>query len=99
MKHIVHASDAVAVPLRGYLRRLRLLDWPPALGDVSPGVTRNLRSRDGTLRTVVIKDHSNVDGGVSRDLPESNRQPDLVIVRREALITSTLLANCSAKPP
>lgn len=79
-------SDAAAVPVRGYLLRMRLLDGSSAPEDVSPDRKLSLRSPNGTPRTVVIKDLSNTNAGTSRDLPERTRQPDLVISQPDASV-------------
>jgi hypothetical protein len=77
-------SDALAVPLRGYLLRLRLLEGVPALEDVSPGRKLNLRSPEGAVRTVSIKDLSITGGEMTQERLERNGMLDVVISQPEA---------------
>jgi hypothetical protein len=77
-------SDALAVPLRGYLLRLRLLDGVPALADVSPGRKLTVRSPEGVARTVSIKDLSITGGEMTQDLLERYGLLDVVISQPEA---------------
>jgi hypothetical protein len=72
------------VPLRGFLLRLRLLEGVPALEDVSPGRKLLLRSPDGAVRTVLIKDLSITGGEMTQEVLERNRQLDVVISQPEA---------------
>ena len=77
-------SDALSVPLRGYMLRLRLVDGVPALADVSAGRKLRLKSPEGTTRTVSIKDVAVTTGAMTQELLEKNRVLDVVISQPDA---------------
>lgn len=79
-------SDALEVPNRGYLLRLRLLSGEPGLGDVGPGQKIKLRSPDGAERVVVIKDFSVTQGVPSQKRFDRTRELDVVIDTPDAVV-------------
>ena len=79
-------SDAVEVPLRGYLLRLKLLSGEPSLGDIEPGTAIKLRSPSGAERVVTIKDYSVVQGVASQKRLDRTRELDIVIDGPDAVI-------------
>ncbi|MGQ0814873.1 MAG: hypothetical protein ACT4O1_10465 [Gemmatimonadota bacterium] len=79
-------SDAVEVPLRGYLLRLKLLNGDPALADIAPGGKIKLRAPEGTERVVTIKDYSATQGAASQKRLDRTRELDVMIEGREAVI-------------
>lgn len=72
-------SDALDVPLRGCLLRLRLLEGSPKVGDLEPGKEIRLRAPDGAERTVRIKALSVTGGAVTQERFEWKRELDIVI--------------------
>jgi hypothetical protein len=79
-------SDAVEVPLRGYLLRLKLLSGEPAIGDIAPGKRIKLRSPEGDEGVVVIKDYSVTQGAPSQKRMDRTRELDVVIEGRDAVV-------------
>lgn len=79
-------SDAVEVPLRGYLLRLKLLNGDPVLGDVAPGSRIRLRSPDGKEGVVTIKDYSVTQGAPSQKRMDRTREVDVMIEGRDAVV-------------
>lgn len=79
-------SDAVEVPLRGYLLRLKLLTGEPALGDIAPGKRIRLRSPDGNEGLVTIKDYSVTQGAPSQKRMDRTRELDVMIEGRDAVV-------------
>ena len=72
-------SDSVAVPRRGYLLRLKLLEGSPALDDVAPGRKLHVRGPSGNVRTVLIKDYSATEGFPSQKKLDERRELDIVV--------------------
>ena len=79
-------SDAVEVPLRGYLLRLKLLSGDPSLSDIGPGKSIRLRTPSGAERVVPIKDYSVVQGVASQKRLDRTRELDVVIDTPDAVI-------------
>lgn len=77
-------SDALAVPLRGYMLRLRLLDGDPAIEDLGPGKSLRLTSPTGSVRTVRVKDFSVTAGNPTQAVFERNRLADVIISESDA---------------
>jgi hypothetical protein len=72
-------SDAVQVPLRGMLLRLKLVDGTPDLESLEPGETIQLVAPDGGTRTAEVKALSLTGGNASQRGLDRYRQLDLVI--------------------
>jgi hypothetical protein len=79
-------SDAVAVPLRGYLLRLKLQDGTPALTDIAPGRKLRLRGPAGGERIVHVKDYSATEGVPSQAKLDARRELDIVIAQEDGLV-------------
>lgn len=79
-------SDSVAVPRRGYLLRLKLLDGTPALDDIAPGRKLRLTGPTGDARLVLIKDYSATEGFPSQKKLDERRELDIVVAQEDALI-------------
>jgi hypothetical protein len=79
-------SDAVEVPLRGYLLRLKLLRGEPAIGEIAPGKRIRLRSPEGIEGVVVIKDYSVTQGAPSQKRMDRTRELDVMIEGRDAVV-------------
>ncbi len=77
-------SDALEVPLRGMLLRLRLLDGAPSMKDLAPGRKMRIGSAAGTERLVTIVGHSSTGGRATQDRLERTRELDVVIPKQEA---------------
>jgi hypothetical protein len=78
-------SDAVEVPLRGYLLRLRLLDGAPNLKELRPGRYLRLRAPDGSERLAKILDYAITGGHPTQARLERTRELDVVIAREDAV--------------
>jgi hypothetical protein len=79
-------SDAVEMPNRGFLLRLRLLDGHAAVGDLSVGSHVRLIAPDGRERVARIFDHSVTAGRQTQERLEQTREFDFVIERADAFI-------------
>lgn len=77
-------SDALVVPLRGYLLRLRLVDGHPNLNELRPGRKLLVSAPDGERRVVRIKDLSITGGRATRERLEATHELDIVISEGDA---------------
>ena len=77
-------SDAVAVPLRGVMLRLKRVAGNPAVGALAPGSTLRLQAPDGETRTVEVKALSLTGGRPTQDRLDRYGQADVVISPEEA---------------
>ncbi len=77
-------SDAVDVPHRGFLLRLRLMEGTPSIQDFRPGRYLRLRSPDGEERLVRVMDYSVTGGRPSQARLERTRELDVVISQEDA---------------
>lgn len=78
-------SDALDVPLRGYLLRLRLLEGRPDIDDLSPGSRLLLRSPDGEERQVRVEDFSTTGGRQTQERLDRYGELDIMISNDDAL--------------
>ena len=81
----LRVSDAVAVPLRGMLLRLRVLEGHPRLADFKPGSMLRLRAPDGREREVTILDHSATGGRLTQKRIDSYGEIDVVVPAADAI--------------
>ena len=79
-------SDAVEVPLRGYLLRLKLASGDPAIGDVGPGKRIRLRAPDGAENVITVMDWSVTQGPPSQKRLDRTRELDVMIEGKDATI-------------
>lgn len=79
-------SDSVAVPLRGYLLRLKLQEGTPALEDLSPGRRLRVRSPNGSERLIYVKDFSATEGFPSQEKLDERRELDIVVAQEDGLL-------------
>ncbi|MEJ2184652.1 MAG: hypothetical protein P8Z36_01810 [Gemmatimonadota bacterium] len=79
-----NVSDAVYVPLRGMLLRLKLVDGEPDTAQVKPGRKLRLKSPNGDERVVTIKDHSATGGRVTKKTLMAKRELDVIIPSEDA---------------
>ncbi len=77
-------SDAVPVPLRGMMLRLRLLEGTPQLGDLEPGDKIRIVAPDGAARVARIKAIAMTEGRPTQERLERERQLDVVIGPEDA---------------
>lgn len=77
-------SDALAVPLRGWLLRLRLLEGSPSMKLLAPGRRITLVSPDGTRRDVTIVAHSVTGGRATQERLNTYGELDVVISAEDA---------------
>lgn len=78
-------SDAVEVPMRGYLLRLRLMEGSPSMSELKKGRFIVLRAPDGEERTVRIQDHAITGGRATQARLERTRELDVIISDEDAL--------------
>lgn len=78
-------SDAVEVPARGYLLRLRLMEGSPSMAELKPGRLLRLRAPDGEERLVRIQDHAITGGRATQARLDRTRELDVIISRADAL--------------
>ena len=79
-------SDSVAVPMRGYLLRLKLQDGTPALSDLSPGRRLRVRGPQGGERVITVKDFSATEGFPSQAKLDQRRELDIVVAQEDGLL-------------
>jgi hypothetical protein len=79
-------SDAVQVPLRGYLLRLRVQDGTPALSDIAPGRKLRVRGPNGSDRIIRVMDYSATEGVPSQEKLDKRRELDIVIAHDDGLV-------------
>lgn len=79
-------SDAVQVPLRGYLLRLKLQDGAPSLSDLSPGRRLRVSGPQGGERVIRVKDFSATEGVPSQEKLDQRRELDIVIGQEDGLV-------------
>ena len=77
-------SDAVPVPLRGMMLRLRLLEGTPRLDDLEPGEEIRIVAPDGAARVVRVKAIATTEGRPTQERLDRERQLDLVIGPEDA---------------
>ena len=79
-------SDALEVPYRGYLLRLKLLSGEPTIGDLAPGERIRLRSPTGVERDVAVTDYSITQGVPSQKRFDRTRELDVLIAAADAVV-------------
>ena len=79
-----NVSDAVEVPLRGVLLRLRLLEGAPSVKQLEPGRSIRLVAPDGTHRVVPIKAKSLTGGRNAQKRLDGAGLVDVIITREDA---------------
>jgi hypothetical protein len=72
-------SDAVHVPLRGHMLRLRLTDGTPSMDDLAVGQVLRLRSPAGETRDVPIVAHSVTGGNPTQKRLEQTGELDVIV--------------------
>ena len=77
-------SDAVEIPRRGFLLRLRLLEGRPSLGELRPGRFLRLQAPDGEERWVKVLDFAVTGGRPTQTRLERTRELDVVISTADA---------------
>ncbi len=77
-------SDAVPVPLRGMMLRLKLLEGTPRLEALEPGEEIRIVAPDGETRVARVKAISMTEGRPTQERLEQQRQLDLVIGPEDA---------------
>lgn len=79
-----NVSDALDVPLRGFLLRLRLLEGSPSVKDIGRGTRLRLVSPDGRERVVTVTDKSVTGGRNTQERLEKTGQIDILVSSAEA---------------
>jgi hypothetical protein len=84
-------SDALEVPGRGYLLRLKLNSGEAGLDDLGAGKSITLRGPNGTERTVPIKEISLTVGAPSQVRLDRTRELDIVIDTADAVVNGQVV--------
>ncbi len=79
-------SDAVEVPLRGMMLRLKRVEGTAPLGALEPGATLRLMAPDGVTRTARVKALSVTGGRPTQERLDRYGQADVVIAPEEARV-------------
>lgn len=79
-----NVSDALDVPLRGFLLRLRLLEGAPSVKDIGAGTRLRLTSPEGLERIVTVTAKSVTGGRNTQERLETTGQLDVIIASDEA---------------
>jgi hypothetical protein len=79
-------SDALVVPLRGRLLRLRVISGKPQASALAVGKRLCVRAPDGNEREVRILDHSMTGGRVSQAGLDRKREVDVIVANEESEI-------------
>jgi hypothetical protein len=79
-------SDAMEMPHRGYLLRLRRADGTPSATDLNVGARLRLSRPDGQARVVTIADHSVTQGKGGQARLDRTGEFDVVIDRADGWI-------------
>ncbi len=79
-----NVSDALDVPLRGFLLRLRRTGGDVAVKDLGPGTRLLLRAPDGAERTVTVVAKSLTGGRNTQSRLDKTGQIDLIISAEDA---------------
>ena len=74
-----NVSDAVAVPLRGVMLRLRLLEGTPSVKDLAVGRSLRVTSPGGETRELVIKAHSVTAGRQTQERLDRWKEFDVIV--------------------
>lgn len=82
-------SDAVAVPLRGMLLRLRRVEGRPSMKRLAKGSKLHLVAPDGTERDVTIVDYSATGGRATQERLDRTGELDVVISAEDAIADDT----------
>lgn len=72
-------SDAVPVPLRGMMLRLKLVEGSPRLEALEPGEAIRLVAPDGQSRVARVKAFTTTEGRPTQERLDEQRQLDLLI--------------------
>ena len=79
-----NVSDALDVPLRGFLLRLRRTDGSFSVKDLGPGSQLRLTSPTGHERVVTVRAHSLTGGRNTQERLEKTGQIDLIVSSEDA---------------
>ena len=79
-----NVSDALDVPLRGFLLRLRLVDGSPSVKDIRTGTRLRLVAPDGRDRVVTVTDQSVTGGRNTQERLAATGQIDVIISSDDA---------------
>lgn len=79
-----NVSDALDVPLRGFLLRLRLVDGDVSASDIASGTRLRLTGPEGAERVVTVRDKSLTGGRNTQERLGKTGQIDVIIGSDEA---------------
>jgi len=94
-----NVSDAVEVPLRGCLLRLRLLQGEPQVSQLAPGTRLRLHAPAGEQRTVTIRARSLTGGRNTQERLEYAGLYDVIIDREDAFADPPVATGWTAEGP
>lgn len=78
-------SDALIIPLRGFLLRLKLVEGAADIAAFKPGSRLRLLAPDGTKREVTVKGFSETGGRQTQERLDRLKELDLVIAQEDAI--------------
>ena len=78
-EYTFRVSDAVNVPLRGHMLRLRLTEGNPSMDDLAVGQVLRLRSPGGETRDLPILAHSVTGGNPTQKRLERTGELDVIV--------------------
>jgi hypothetical protein len=84
-------SDALEMPHRGFLLRLRVSEGSPQVGSLGVGESFLLIAPDGRERVVRIADHSVTAGRLTQERLDRVREVDVLIDRRDGWIDEDIV--------
>jgi hypothetical protein len=84
-------SDALEMPHRGYLLRLRVVDGKPSAAALKPGAAVRLHAPDGRDRLVRIVDHAVTGGKGGQARLDRLGEFDFVIGREDGWIDADVV--------
>jgi hypothetical protein len=77
-------SDSAAVPLRGHMLRLKVVEGNPSMKDLKPGRALTVTSPSGETRQIGIVGHSATAGRARQDRLDQLRELDIIISSDDA---------------
>lgn len=83
--YMFRVSDAVAVPLRGMLLRLKRVSGQPKMSALKKGSNLRLIAPDGREREVTIVDYSTTGGRATQERLDRTGELDVVISAEDAM--------------
>ena len=80
----MRVSDSYAVPLRGQVLRLKVIEGTPKAADLAIGNTLRVRAPDGGESQLSIVDYAITGGVFSQKRLDKTREADIVVSSEDA---------------